>query len=316
MGITKYELLAIVLVFIALVPFPISVFYVNQNVFGRPNEIRIVIKQWEFMPNEIHVKRGDLVRIVVTSEDVLHGFQMTDYGINTMVKPGEPVRFEFTADKAGEFFYRCFIPCGAGHSTIAHSGTFIVEETSPPGNLQVFVKNANGTALVGVTVTISGPMSHEGTTDTDGQYMFSGITIGNYSIRAVAPGYGINSVSAIVSSGETKTVTVVLALAVVKEFHIEAWTQENGGFKVQESPDGKTITVNQGDTVRLIVTSMDVAHSLVIHDFDVDTDYIARGKTVTVEFAATMSGMFTYDCMIYCSPQHPDMKGTLVVSSS
>jgi len=314
MGMPKFEFLAIALVVAAIIPFPISMFYMNKNMFSSPSEIRIIIKQWEFMPNEIVVTKGQTVTLMVTSEDVLHGFQMTEYGINAMIKPGEPVRLEFVADKAGEFFYRCFIPCGAGHSTIAHSGKFIVEENAPPGSLQVFVKNANGTALAGATVTISGPVNAEGTTDSNGQYTFNEITIGDYSIRAMASGYGTTSSPATVTSGETKTVTVVLTPAVVKEFHIEAWIQEKGGFKVQESLDSKTITVNQGDTVRLVVTAMDVAHSLVIHDFDVDTDYIAKGKTATVEFTATKSGTFTYDCMIYCSPQHPDMKGTLIVN--
>ena len=44
---------------------------------------------------------------------------------------------------------------------------------------------------------------------------------------------------------------------------------------MQESPDGKTITVTKGDTVRLIVTSKDTTHGLGIDEFGVDTGEIA-----------------------------------------
>ncbi|HKZ94638.1 MAG TPA: carboxypeptidase regulatory-like domain-containing protein [Candidatus Bathyarchaeia archaeon] len=316
MVINKTELLAFGLVFIALVPVPLGIFYLDQNVFGEQREIRIATRQWEFIPNEIIVKKDDMITLFVTSEDVIHGFQMMDYGIRAEIKPGEPQRFSFVADKAGEFFYRCFIPCGVGHSTIAHSGKFKVEDKSPPGSLRVYVTSVDGIFLEGASVTITGPKKAEGITNTDGQYVFSDLTAGDYSVKAVASGYGTNSTTAMVRGEAATTVTVVLTAAAVKVFNIEAWTQEKGGFKVAESEDGKTIIVNQGDIVRLIVKSMDVAHSLALHDFDVDTDYIEKGETITLEFTAIVAGTFTYDCMVYCSPQHSNMKGTLVVNSA
>lgn len=312
---SKIEILAIALVFSAIVLFPIGILYINQTMFLTEGEIQVTIKQWQFTPNEIHVKKGQVVRLSIASEDVYHGFQMADYGINTVVKPGEPVHIEFKAEQVGEFFYRCFVPCGDGHSIIAHSGKFIVEEEgAEPGNLRVIVKDSTGNVVQSASVAISGPKSLNGVTDQNGQFVFTGLFAGNYLIQVTASGYGVNATSATVSSGSTTEVLVMLTAAVVKEFHIDAYIQEDGGFSVQESSDGKTIAVNKGDTVRLIVTARDVAHSLVIHDFEVDTGYIAVGKTFTVEFTATAVGTFTYDCMIYCSAKHPDMIGTLIVN--
>ena len=59
---------------------------------------------------EIHVQEGDLVRITFSSEDIPHSFTIVDddhYRIMRRVEAGKPVTFEFLADKAGRFTFRC-----------------------------------------------------------------------------------------------------------------------------------------------------------------------------------------------------------------
>ncbi len=74
-----------------------------------------------------------------------------------------------------------------------------------------------------------------------------------------------------------------------------------------------TITVNKGDRVRLVVTSIDVAHGFGLPDFGVDAR-LEPGTATTVEFTASRAGTFTFFCSVVCGAGHSGMKGTLVVN--
>jgi cytochrome c oxidase subunit 2 len=76
--------------------------------------------------------------------------------------------------------------------------------------------------------------------------------------------------------------------------------------------DPVEITVNQGDTVRLRITSTDVKHGIAIPDFNVNVDLDPNVET-EVEFVADKSGTFTFYCSVFCGSGHKDMKGTLIV---
>jgi heme/copper-type cytochrome/quinol oxidase subunit 2 len=58
---------------------------------------------------EIHVMLDDLVRITFATEDIPHNFTIDDapYRIMRRAAPGRPVVFEFRADKAGRFPFKC-----------------------------------------------------------------------------------------------------------------------------------------------------------------------------------------------------------------
>lgn len=88
-------------------------------------DFSVVAKQWEFVPAEIIVNKGDQVRLKVTSQDVTHGFNIPEYKINKQLPNGEEVIIEFTADKTGTFIFFCSVPCGKGHSKM--NGKLIVK---------------------------------------------------------------------------------------------------------------------------------------------------------------------------------------------
>ncbi|MBI4098762.1 MAG: cupredoxin domain-containing protein [Candidatus Magasanikbacteria bacterium] len=73
-----------------------------------------------------------------------------------------------------------------------------------------------------------------------------------------------------------------------------------------------TITVKQGDLVRLRVNSIDVSHGLMIPDYDINK-VLNPGETVLIEFTADKKGTFSFRCSVQCGGGHPDMKGTLIV---
>ena len=92
----------------------------------QPSErINITMKKYEFIPPEVHVKRGQRVVFVVTSADKQHGFHVDAFGINEPVQKGQTAEVEFLSDKTGTFPINCSIICGSGHDDM--TGKIIVE---------------------------------------------------------------------------------------------------------------------------------------------------------------------------------------------
>ena len=73
-----------------------------------------------------------------------------------------------------------------------------------------------------------------------------------------------------------------------------------------------TITVNEGDTVRIKLSSSEGTHGLVIPDFAVNK-VVSPGAPVVLEFVANKKGTFGFRCSVMCGEGHGDMKGTLIV---
>lgn len=85
----------------------------------------LTAKTWSWEPSTIKVKKGDTVKLTITSVDVPHGFSLPDYGINQTIEAGQTTTVQFTADKTGTFTFSCSIFCGEGHSDM--KGALIVE---------------------------------------------------------------------------------------------------------------------------------------------------------------------------------------------
>ena len=74
-----------------------------------------------------------------------------------------------------------------------------------------------------------------------------------------------------------------------------------------------TISVAEGDTVRLRLRSADRTHGIGIKAFRVKALIPKVGETVTVEFVADRAGTFDITCSEYCGTGHRAMKGKLIV---
>lgn len=79
-------------------------------------EFNIVAKKWSFEPAVIEINKGDLVKLNINSVDVVHGFAISEFGINENLSPEKTTTVEFTADKTGEFTFFCSVYCGSGHN--------------------------------------------------------------------------------------------------------------------------------------------------------------------------------------------------------
>lgn len=90
-----------------------------------PTEIRISAKKFEFHPNKVTVKLGQPVVLVLTTEDRIHGFKMTDFALRTDIVPGQETRIPLTPGKVGSYTFLCDVFCGDGHDDM--DGTLVVE---------------------------------------------------------------------------------------------------------------------------------------------------------------------------------------------
>jgi cytochrome c oxidase subunit II len=77
--------------------------------------------------------------------------------------------------------------------------------------------------------------------------------------------------------------------------------------------DPATITVTEGDRVRLRLHSIDRTHAFAIKAFRVKALIPRGGEAITVEFVADRAGSFDFTCAEYCGTGHARMKGRLVV---
>lgn len=73
------------------------------------------------------------------------------------------------------------------------------------------------------------------------------------------------------------------------------------------------ITVNEGDTVVLHITSEDVTHGFSLPQFSGASGAINPGEETTIEFVADKAGTYDFHCSIFCGSGHGGMKGTLIV---
>jgi plastocyanin len=93
------------------------------------SEVRVIEVEagsFYYSPDEIRVKKGETVRIVLNSVDMMHDFVIDELDIQTpIVRSGETNTVEFIADTAGTFEYYCSV---GAHRAQGQVGTLIVEE--------------------------------------------------------------------------------------------------------------------------------------------------------------------------------------------
>jgi len=91
-------------------------------------EIQVVGRQWMWdvrQPNgrrefdELHVPTGQAIRLLLTSEDVIHSFFVPAFRVKQDVVPGKTVSLWFEATKAGVYRLFCTQFCGTKHAEMS-----------------------------------------------------------------------------------------------------------------------------------------------------------------------------------------------------
>jgi cytochrome c oxidase subunit II len=98
------------------------------DIYNPPNdalEISIVGRQWMWKAqhpdgqseiNELHVPLGQPVKLIMTSEDVIHDFFLPAFRVKQDVLPGRYTTLWFEANRTGEYPLFCAEYCGTQHS--------------------------------------------------------------------------------------------------------------------------------------------------------------------------------------------------------
>jgi cytochrome c oxidase subunit 2 len=70
-------------------------------------------------PDEIRIPADTRVTFYVTSQDVIHGFEVVGTNVNTMVIPGQVAKITAKFDEPGDYGVICNEYCGSIHHTMA-----------------------------------------------------------------------------------------------------------------------------------------------------------------------------------------------------
>ncbi|WP_240376974.1 cytochrome c oxidase subunit II [Bacillus piscicola] len=92
-----------------------GVFKVGENKY----EVVMTMEAFSFNPDDITVPKGAEVEFVLTTKDVVHGFQVAGTNINAMVTPGHIQRISQTFDEPGEYLILCNEYCGVAHQLMS-----------------------------------------------------------------------------------------------------------------------------------------------------------------------------------------------------
>lgn len=87
--------------------------------------IEMTARKFEFIPAEVHVKRGTLVTLEVQSTQGTHGIALDRFAIDEKLEEGVKKTIVFYAAEPGEIPFRCSHLCGSGHFSM--KGRFIVD---------------------------------------------------------------------------------------------------------------------------------------------------------------------------------------------
>ena len=88
------------------------------NAQGTPRQVEVTAKRFAYAPDEITLKKGQPVVLVIRSEDVAHGLRFRELNLNAKVDKGGSAQLSFIPDRIGDFVGHCSVFCGSGHGAM------------------------------------------------------------------------------------------------------------------------------------------------------------------------------------------------------
>jgi cytochrome c oxidase subunit II len=123
------------LIFMVIFAWGAVVYFKERTPPADATEVYVVAKQWMWKLehaegqreiNELHVPVGRDVRMIMTSQDVIHSFYIPAFRIKQDVLPGRYTVAWFRATKPGTYHLFCAEYCGTQHSGMV--GDIVVQE--------------------------------------------------------------------------------------------------------------------------------------------------------------------------------------------
>ena len=111
-------------VFIVIFFWGAVVFFKERTPPADATEVYVVAKQWMWKLehaegqreiNELHVPVGRDVKMIMTSQDVIHSFFVPNMRFKQDAVPGLEIHMHFTPTEVGDYEIACAELCGLGH---------------------------------------------------------------------------------------------------------------------------------------------------------------------------------------------------------
>lgn len=80
--------------------------------------IEIHARRFDFSPAEITLKKGETVKLRLSSEDVPHSLVIPDLKIKETITKNHPTEITVTPNNLGDFRGKCGRFCGSGHGSM------------------------------------------------------------------------------------------------------------------------------------------------------------------------------------------------------
>ncbi len=81
----------------------------------RARTVHVKVMKFKFVPDKVTVRKGQTLKLEITSTDVEHSFRISTLGLNYPVEPGKTTEVVLTPAFTEELHADCGKFCGAGH---------------------------------------------------------------------------------------------------------------------------------------------------------------------------------------------------------
>lgn len=78
-------------------------------------QVYVHARRYSFIPGQITLKKGQTVKLILISDDVMHGLTVKGLGIRSDIVKGHRTELLVTPTEAGDFRGSCSVYCGSGH---------------------------------------------------------------------------------------------------------------------------------------------------------------------------------------------------------
>src|SRR3984957_16586508 len=140
-------------IFMVIFAWGAVVYFKERTPPADATEVYVVAKQWMWKLehaegqreiNELHVPVGRDVKLIMTSQDVIHSFYIPPFRLKQDVLPGRYTVLWFRATKPGTYHLFCAEYCRTQHSGMV--GSIVVQE---PAQYQAWMNNSSTAPLSG-----------------------------------------------------------------------------------------------------------------------------------------------------------------------
>ena len=139
------------LIFMVIFAWGAVVYFKERTPPADATEVYVVAKQWMWKVehaegqreiNELHVPVGRDVKLIMTSQDVIHSFYIPAFRIKQDVLPGRYTVEWFRATKPGVYHLFCAEYCGTQHSGMV--GSIVVME---PAQYEAWINGGSNSSI-------------------------------------------------------------------------------------------------------------------------------------------------------------------------